>query len=165
LDIGPGLWLAIVFSGARNPPGTPPLVKKYKSTISSRSGVIWIGKDASGSAEFQLCHTPDNLACFDARWESYIEQGHAAIPYLLELGKFTFLRSLWYEVDGNNAYIESFFPAWIVNALTLHAKETLEELGFVIRSNWEILEKWKGVVDIRVFCEVEDFRDGKCISV
>jgi hypothetical protein len=58
--------------------------------------------DALGSAKFQFSHTPDNLACFDARWESYIEQGPAAIPYLLEWGKFTMLRSLWYEADGDN---------------------------------------------------------------
>jgi len=41
----------------------------------------------------------------------------------------------WYEVDGNNAYIESFSPDWIVNALTPYAEETLEELGFIVRSN------------------------------
>ncbi|PMD54887.1 uncharacterized protein K444DRAFT_666843 [Hyaloscypha bicolor E] len=88
--------------------------------------------DALGSAKFQFSHTPDNLACFDARWESYIEQGPAAIPYLLEWGKFTMLRSLWYEADGDNAYIECFFPDCIANTLKLYAKETLEELALLL---------------------------------
>ena len=95
------------------------------------SGVIWIGMDASGSAKFQLSHTPDNLAYFGARWESYIEQGNAAISYLLERGKLTMPRSLWYEIDGTTPTLN---PSPLTG-LTLYAEEMLEELGFVVRSN------------------------------
>jgi hypothetical protein len=87
--------------------------------------------DASGSAKFQLSHTPDNLARFDARRESYIGQGPAAIPYLLEWGKLTMPRSLWYEIDGTAPTLN---PSPLTG-LTLYAEETLEELGFVVRSN------------------------------
>lgn len=75
----------------------------------------------------------------------------SAIPYLLEWGKFTMLSRFWYEVAGNNADIESFSPDWVVNALMMYAKETLEELYFVVRTNWEIVERWTGAVDVRAF--------------
>jgi hypothetical protein len=77
--------------------------------------------------------------------------GAAAIPYLLEQAKFTMLRSFWYEIDGGYAYINRFSPEWIITALIQYARETLEELCFVVRSKREIVERWKGVLDVKAF--------------